>query len=270
MVCDGTGYGMDGAIWGGECMIASLTEFERFGHLEYYPLVGADKASKEAIRPLLSLLRQAYGEEFRLEAFDWLLDRLETDEARARMVLEQIDRRINAVETSSLGRVFDAVAALLGLGHYNHFDAQLPMALESAIDPGVETCLAFGFDWDGKHPARINLHRMWPELIEQIRQGVDAGKLSTAFHNTLVEALWAMAVTAREKTKLDTVALSGGVFCNHYLINRLVKRLKETGFRVLWNRDVPANDGGIALGQAAIAASLLNDDAQVGCTNPCA
>jgi len=254
--CDGTGYGTDGAIWGCECMIASLTAFERFGHLDYYPLVGADRASREAIRPLLSLLKQAYGEDFRLEEFDWLLERLETDEARARMVLEQIDRRLNAVDTSSLGRVFDAVAALLGLGHHNHFDAQLPMALESIIDQCVETCFAFDFIWDGREAAKISLHRMWRELVKQTRQGVDAGKLSAKFHNTLAQALWTMAVSAREKTGLETVALSGGVFCNRYLVNRLVKRLNQTGFAVLCNRDVPANDGGIALGQAAIATAL--------------
>ena len=94
-------------------------------------LPGGDKASKEAIRPLLSLLKQAYGDEFTLDRFAWLLERVESDRGKMKLILEQIDRRINTVSTSSLGRVFDAVAALLGLGSYNHFDAQLPMALES-------------------------------------------------------------------------------------------------------------------------------------------
>ena len=109
--CDGTGYGTDGAIWGCECMIASLTEFTRFGHLAYYPLAGGDKASKEAIRPLLGLLKQAYGEDFQLDEFSWLLERVEPDPGKMKLILEQIDKGLNVVNTSSLGRVFDAVAA---------------------------------------------------------------------------------------------------------------------------------------------------------------
>lgn len=256
--CDGTGYGPDGAIWGCECMIASLTQFERFGHLDYYPLVGADKASKEAMRPLLSLLKQAYRDDFHLSAFDWLLERIETDEARAHMVLEQIDRRINAVETSSLGRVFDAVAALLGLGHYNHFDAQLPMMLESVVDESVDGHFAFDLIGGGSEPVRISLRRTWRELVAETRRGTAATELSAKFHNTLAEALLEMAVAARKKTGLETAALSGGVFCNRYLVNRLVNRLSQAGFAVLCNRDVPANDGGIALGQAAIAVALAS------------
>jgi hydrogenase maturation protein HypF len=258
--CDGTGYGTDGAVWGCECMIASLTKFERFGHLDYYPLVGADKASKEAVRPLLSLLKQAYGEEFRLGEFDWLLERIEVDEVRASIVLEQIDRRVNAVDSSSLGRVFDAVAALLGLGNHNHFDAQLPMALESVVEESVDDHFAFDLIGGDSEPVKLSLRRTVRQLVTEARQGADAALLSTKFHNTLAEALLEMAVAAREKTKLEMVAFSGGVFCNRYLANRLVKRLNQTGFAVVCNRDVPANDGGIALGQAAIATSILNDD----------
>jgi hydrogenase maturation protein HypF len=218
-------------------------------------LVGADKASKEALRPLLSLLRHAYGESFHLDQFGWLLKRLSVDEARAATVLEQIDRRINAVDTSSLGRVFDAVAALLGLGDYNHFDAQLPMALESTIDQRVDEHLAFNLIEDANAPVKIDLGPTIRQLVAETQQATRAPELSAKFHNTLVEALVEMTIAAKEKTKLDTVALSGGVFCNHYLVNRLVKRLNQAGFEVLWNRAVPANDGGIALGQAAIAAA---------------
>lgn len=256
--CDGTGYGTDGAIWGCECMVATLHGFERFGHLDYYPLTGADKASKEAIRPLIGLLRQAYGEEFDLGRFGWLLGCLDADEAQARMVLEQIDRRVNTVETSSLGRVFDAVAAILGLGHYNHFDAQLPMALESIAADGVDEPGVFDLVATGDRPVKISLRRTLRQLVSEVREGTAPGTLAAGFHNTLAEALLGMAKAAREKTRLETVALSGGVFCNRYLTNRLVKRLKQAGFAVLCNRDVPANDGGIALGQAAIAASMMS------------
>jgi hydrogenase maturation protein HypF len=256
IACDGTGYGTDGAIWGGECMIASLTGFERFGHLAYYPLPGGDKASKEAIRPALSLLKGAYGEKFALEEFLWLLQRIEPDEARLAFIVEQIEKRVNTVNTSSLGRVFDAVAALLGLGNYNHFDAQLPMALEAAVGAGVEDSYEFDLRQDAR-PLQLDLRRMLKGVVEDLRSDKTAAPISAKFHNTLAEALLALARAARESTKLEVVALSGGVFCNRFLTDRLVRRLKQNGFAVFLNRDVPSNDGGIALGQAAIAANLV-------------
>ena len=255
--CDGTGYGTDAAIWGCECMIASLTEFERFAHLAYYPLAGADKAGREAIRPALSLLSQAYAEDFHLDKFAWLLQRIEPDETRLRTILQQIDRRLNAVDTSSLGRVFDAVAAMLGLGSYNHFDAQLPMALETVAKAGVAERYAFDLTGEGDGPLEISLRRMMRQLVADLRRGVGVGVLSAKFHNTLAEALLATAQAARDKSRLNVVALSGGVFCNRYLTDRLVERLREEAFEVLLNRDVPSNDGGLALGQAAIAAAII-------------
>jgi len=256
--CDGTGYGTDGAIWGCECMIASLTQFERFGHLAYYPLPGGDKASKEAIRPTVSLLREAYGEQFSLREFRWLLERIEPKEAKLKLICEQIDKRINTVNTSSLGRVFDAVAALVGLGSYNYFDAQLPMALESVAAAEVEDSYEFDLHQPGGEPLQLDLRRTLRSLVEDIRREKAPALISARFHNTLAEALLALAKAARESTRLETAALSGGVFCNHYLVNRLAARLQQEGFTVLLNREVPSNDGGIALGQAAIAAHIGN------------
>jgi hydrogenase maturation protein HypF len=255
--CDGTGYGTDGAIWGCECMIASLTQFERFGHLAYYPLPGGDKASKEAIRPALSLLKNAYGEEFSLNEFLWLLQRIEPDEAKLRLIVEQIDKRVNTINTSSLGRVFDAVAALLGLGNYNHFDAQLPMALEAVAGAGIEDSYEFELHGGAGEPRQLSLRRSLRGLVEDVRCEKPAALISAKFHNMLAEGLLALALAARASTRLETVVLSGGVFCNRYLLNRLLGRLQREGFTVLWNRDVPSNDGGIALGQAAIAAQIL-------------
>jgi hydrogenase maturation protein HypF len=255
--CDGTGYGTDGAIWGCECMVASLTEFTRFGHLAYYLLPGGDTASKEAIRPLLSLLRQVYGDEFMLDRFAWLLERVEPDRGKMKLILEQIDKRINTVSTSSLGRVFDAVAALLDLGNYNHFDAQLPMVLESLAEPGVDDRYEFDLQ-HGVEPLQLDLGRTLRGIVEDLRGGKSAAVISARFHNTLAEALVTIAKAARERTRLEVAALSGGVFCNRFLTDRLIARLQQEGFAVLWNRDVPSNDGGIALGQAAIAAITLS------------
>ncbi|RPJ36002.1 MAG: carbamoyltransferase HypF, partial [Planctomycetaceae bacterium] len=258
--CDGTGYGTDGAIWGCECMIASLAGFERFGHLAYYPLAGGDKASKEAIRPLLSLLRQAYGEDFALAEFAWLLERIEPDQRKLRLIAEQIDKGINTVNTSSLGRVFDAVAAMIGLGERNHFDAQLPMALESIAQRDVQDRYEYDLRRPGDEPVQLSLRKALRGLVGDLKRPETPAVISAKFHNTLVEALLAMAKAARETTRLEAAALSGGVFCNRYLANHLAMRLKQEGFTVLLNRDVPSNDGGIALGQAAIAAHILNMD----------
>ncbi len=257
--CDGTGYGTDGAIWGCECMIASLDDFERLGHLAYYPLAGADKASKEAVRPLLGLLKKTYGDNLKLEKLKQLLKQIEPDESKQKIVLEQIEKKVNTVETSSLGRVFDAVAALLGLGNYNHFDAQLPMALEAIIETGIEEHYDFQLVEEAGEPFRLNLCKMIEQLIEDIEKGTTSNVVSAKFHNCLAAALLAMAEKARQSSKLNVVALSGGVFCNRYLANRLAKLLKKNDFCVLFNRDVPSNDGGIALGQAAIAAKMINN-----------
>ena len=258
LAADGTGYGTDGAIWGGECLIASLEKFERFGHLSYYDLAGGDKASKEAIRPALSLLKQAYGGKFTLEEFERLLRRFEPDKSRLEMISEQLEKGVNCVETSSLGRVFDAVAAMLGLGSYNHFDAQLPMALEAIIESSVEKSYDFEMINTAEKPLQLDLSKMIRQIIDDIQNDRPAAVISAKFHNTIAAALLEMAKAARDSTKLNTVALSGGVFCNRYLINRLVNLLKQNDFTVLFNREVPSNDGGISPGQAAIAARIMS------------
>ncbi len=259
LVCDGTGYGTDGAIWGCECLIASLEKFERFGHLTYYDLPGADKASKEAIRPLLALLKKAYGDEFELSELKWLIEPIEADLLKQQVIIEQLEKHINTVKTSSAGRVFDAVAAMLGLGSYNHFDAQLPMALEAIIETGIEE--RYGFELAGRpgEPVKLDLSKMIRELIADVRNEVAGGIISAKFHNCLAAGLLETAKAARLTTRLNTAALSGGVFCNGYLANRLVKLLKKNDFDVLFNRNVPSNDGGISLGQAAIAVRACID-----------
>ena len=260
LAADGTGYGTDGAIWGCECLIASMNGFERFGHLAYYPLAGADAASKEAIRPVLGLLAKTYGNDFKLHKFKWLLEQIEADTNKQQIIFEQIEKRINTVETSSLGRVFDAVAAMLGLGSYNHFEAQLPMALEAIVTAGIEDRYDFELFVPPDEPCRLGLRDTMIQLISDVRNETDPGVISAKFHNTVCEMLLAFPLTARSERNLNTVALSGGVFCNRYLTNRLIKLLKDNNFNVLFNQEVPSNDGGISVGQAAIAAKLVNHE----------
>lgn len=240
-----------------KCLIASLADFERLGHLEYYTLAGADLAARQAIRPLLGLLKKAYGSEFDLKQFEWLLKPIEPDLGRQQIILEQLEKNINTAQTSSLGRLFDAVAAMLGIGGCNNFDAQLPMALESAADNRIRQCYHFELIEAANKPFQLEIRTLMEGIIEDIRKRKSTGVIAAKFHNTIASALSKMAEMARQKTGLETVAISGGVFCNSLLANRLVRLLKKNGFRVLFNRIVPPNDGGISLGQAAIA-SLVN------------
>jgi hydrogenase maturation protein HypF len=254
LVADGTGYGTDGAVWGCECLIASLDSFYRFGHLEYFSLPGGDKAARESWRPGLSLLMQAFGSD--LDGLNGLLQQRVCDIEAWDVVSQQLARGLNCVNTSSLGRVFDAVAWLLGLGSANHFDAQLPMALESVADVSVAGAYELGFDtldevvlWDVVPVIR--------DIVRDIQAGCEVPVMAAKFHRAWIEGFVAMVETAQLRTGLDTVVLSGGVFCNRILLTSTIKALTRLGFTVLWNQGFPANDGGIALGQAAIAAKQV-------------
>ncbi|MCJ7730468.1 MAG: hypothetical protein MUO27_11415, partial [Sedimentisphaerales bacterium] len=254
LACDGTGYGTDGAIWGCECLIATLDDFSRFSYLAYYPLAGANAASKEPIRPLLGLLMQAYDKEFDLNKLQWLLEPIEPERKKQEIVCEQIRKNVNTVQTSSLGRVFDAVAAMLGLGSFNHFEAQLPMALEAIAAENCEQQYDFGLAEQSDKRMVLDLRPTIRQIVTEINEDKDRAAVSAKFHNTVAAGLLQMAQAARRAKGLDTVAMSGGVFCNRFLTDRLVRLLKKDGFSVLFNRDFPANDGGISIGQAAIAA----------------
>jgi hydrogenase maturation protein HypF len=254
LAADGTGYGTDGAVWGCECLIASLTEFKRFAHLKYFPLVGGDKASREAVRPLVALLDQATDGGLKLDDYGWLLDRLGPDRDKLSLILTQVHKGVNTVQTSSLGRVFDAVAALVGLGSLNNFEAQLPIALEAAAD--IRCSQVYPFSIAGGGPLQLDLGPMLRTMVQEVRDEVAAGTISARFHNTLATAFADICQRAREATGLVTVAISGGVFCNRLLAGRTIDMLNNRGFAVLYNAVVPANDGGLSLGQAAIAARV--------------
>jgi hydrogenase maturation protein HypF len=263
LVADGTGFGTDGAIWGCECLIASLTEFKRVGHLKYYTLPGADKAAKEPVRPLMSLLKSITNDNSYLDEFQYLLTPIEPDKEKLRIIDNQICKNINTVQTSSLGRLFDAVAALLNLGTYNHFDAQLPMALEALASPDTEDYYDFNITPDPDGMLILDFQTMLHQIINDLKKNLSPSIIAAKFHNCIANAFLAMAVETAKTTKLKTVALSGGVFCNRYLADRLITLLKKNHFSVLFKSNVPANDGGIALGQAAIAAQLCAQNMQI-------
>jgi hydrogenase maturation protein HypF len=252
LMADGTGYGPDGAIWGCECLICSLTEFERFGHLEYYPLAGGDLASVEPIRPILGLCKTAG-----VEIPSNILERIETSQSKIELLGQQIDKNFLTVPASSLGRFFDAAAALAGIGNYNHFEAQLPMAFEAAANPNENGEYLFQIGPDSKGTFIWPVRTVLEGLLHDVQNNTPLDTIAARFHNTVCRAMFEFAVAARQKTGLCDVALSGGVFCNRYLTNRLIRQLRENNFRVFWNQIVPAGDGCIALGQAAIACEKM-------------
>ncbi len=260
LACDGTGYGTDGAIWGCECLIATLDNFERFGHLSYYPLAGGDAASKQPIRPTLSLLIQAYDKEFDLDKLQWLLGPIEPEKQKQEVICEQIRKKVNTVQTSSLGRLFDAVATMLGLGNYNHFEAQLPITLEAIAASGCDQRYDFELVEQSDKQLVLDPRMMIRQIVADIKKKQEKTVISAKFHNAVAAGLLEMAKAARQSKGLVKTAISGGVFCNRYLAQRLTLLLKKAGFSVLCNRDFPANDGCVSVGQAAIAVKLAARD----------
>jgi hydrogenase maturation protein HypF len=253
IAADGTGYGTDAAVWGGECIIANLDSFIRLGHIDYYPLPGANLASKQAIRPLMGLLSQI--SENPCQKYDWLIETMDEKIKLARQITAQINKNINTVQTSSTGRLFDAAAAALGLGLENTYQAQLPMALEAAVQPGINEKYTIEINKNPDGTFTFNPRIIIENLINDVKSGENKPYIAAKFHNSISDGFTQMAIIARKNTNIDTVALSGGVFCNKYLANRMITQLKQKGFSVLFKRLIPVNDGGISLGQAAIAAS---------------
>jgi len=250
LVCDGVGHGDDGAVWGCEVFRADLRAYERLGHLRYTHLPGGDQAAKETYRPALAALYDAFGEGCLEHP---VVERLPADRETLAETLQLLRTGTNSPPSSSLGRWFDAAAALCGVAEANRYEGQAPMLVESAAAGRVEGTYEFRLESDG--PFQIDLRPAVVQLADELAGGADVGVVSAKFHNTVAAFLLAAARRAREATGLAVAALSGGCFANRYLTDRLVGLLEADGFEVLTHRRVPTNDGGVALGQAVVAAA---------------
>ncbi len=250
LACDGVGYGEDGAIWGCEVLVADVKQYSRVGHLRYLPLPGGDAAAIDTYRPAVGALFDAYGSEASQIATDCKLPASTEQIASA---IAQIQRNVNCPLTSSLGRWFDAVAGLTGVAVRNGYEGQAPMLLEAGISPGVDE--QYDFAIDGAGPFTIDLRPMVKAIVADKTSGIAVGVIAAKFHNTVAAFLLASARRVRQETGLSKVALSGGCFANRYLTAKLVDQLADDGFEVLRHRVIPCNDGGVALGQAIIAAA---------------
>jgi hydrogenase maturation protein HypF len=247
-VWDGSGYGSDETVWGGEFLRITPDGFERIAHLREFHLPGGEKAVKEPRRVALSILQETYGQELRE------LDNLPTLKAfsddERRLLVEMLERGVHCPRTTSAGRLFDAVASILGLRHVCRFEGQAAMELEF-LTHEVTTDAEYSFDWvDGETRGRLDWTPMIRAIVADSRAGTAPRVVSTKFHNTLVEMMVRVAKASGE----EKVALSGGCFQNRYLTERAVRRLTEEGFRPYWHQRVPPNDGGIALGQLVAVA----------------
>jgi hydrogenase maturation protein HypF len=250
LVCDGTGYGDDGASWGCEVLYGDLKSYQRVGHLRYLPQPGGDAAAKETMRPAVAAVFDALPS----SCEDYLLAcRPEMPKQRIEPILSMLQMEVNCPPSSSLGRWFDAVAWLCGLAEHNRFEADAAMTLESVAAPGVTDVYGFAIVAEG--PFIIDWRMMVEGLVHDLLGGAGAAHVAAKFHNTVARFLLAAAQRAREITGETAVGLTGGCFANRYLTALLTKWLREEGFEVLRHHEVPCNDGGLALGQAVVAAA---------------
>ncbi len=243
---DGTGYGLDGAIWGGEFFRVEGIQYERIAHLRPFNLPGGDAAVREGWRSAASLLFEISGKTGKPECGDtrpWLSGERSSlpRQAAFEKVLPMLERKINVVPTTSVGRLFDAVASITGLAQQNRFEGQAAMLLENEIG-ALRTEEAYPSDGGDWSP-------LIAEVLRDQREGVPVPRISAKFHNALVN--WIVEVAMR--VRLKDVVLSGGVFQNRYLTERGAAVLESKNFVVHTHRQVPPNDGGIALGQVVMA-----------------
>jgi hydrogenase maturation protein HypF len=256
---DGTGYGTDGRIWGGEVLICSLNTFERFAHLDYVPMPGGEAAIREPWRMAFSHLTTAgFSEDEARELVGATLQ-------ETRVMTRMIEREINAPLTSSLGRLFDAAAAVILHRRKVDYDAQAAIELEGiAIDSSLEMSIPVQYqvevhcgDWSKREPTRISVAPLWRAIVADVVEGVSSPEIAARFHVAIAKAFIQAACSAQAATGLRQVALSGGCMHNRRLAGILRSGLEGQGFEVFQHRKVSPGDGGLSYGQAAVAAAIL-------------
>jgi hydrogenase maturation protein HypF len=265
LALDGTGYGTDGRIWGGEVLVARLEGFERFAHFAYVSMPGGDAAVREPWRMALAHLRSAGFDVTSAE----ILDRLGATKTEARLLERMMERGINSPLTSSLGRLFDAVAGLVLGRRVVDYEAQAAIELEGiAVDEPDDTD-GYPITIDGgspekREPLRMSVAPLWEELLRDLLGGVTKARMAARFHAGVANAFTRAASAAHATTGISTVALSGGVMHNRRLARQLRAKLEAAGFQVYEHRRVSPGDGGLSYGQAAVGAMRLKNKQETG------
>jgi len=253
---DGTGYGDDGCIWGGEFLLVNYQRSQRLGHLEYIPLPGGDAAIKKPYRTAISYLVTLLGNECLQQPHPFLRD---IGALEIELIRRQVEKGINAPLTSSAGRLFDGVSALLGVRNEVDYEGQAAMELEMiAREESGQKIYPFGIsEEDGqKH---VQLGDLVAQIVRDRNRGIHKAEIASRFHHTLAQLISRMCLLLARETGIRQVALSGGVFQNRLLTQLARQSLETAGFRVFTHRQVPCNDGGISLGQAVIAHFLAQE-----------
>lgn len=261
---DGTGYGTDGTIWGGEILLADYKDFTRFGSITPFLQIGGDASSKEGWRIAVSMI---YGYMKDREQAWEIIEKLGLcSEQESKVQFTMADRKINAVISTSAGRLFDAVSAILGIRRRSSFEGEASTALQFAAEEyekqnilqlqneNIDEPL---YEQEGQF--LLNTRSLVQQIVEAKMQGIDSSRLAYFFHQALAEQIVAASVEARKSSGRQKVALSGGVFQNRLLLRMTEERLIEEGFEVLRHHMIPPNDGGIAIGQAAYGMYQLQD-----------
>ena len=249
---DGTGYGSDGAIWGGEILIAEEHDFKRAGHLAYVSMPGSSAAIKEPWRMAVSYLIDAFGDDFRnldLPAIQKI------ENQKIGIICEMISKRINSPQTSSLGRLFDGVAALCGIRNRVNFEGQAAMELEMLAEESTDS--PYDYKWETDDMIRILPAPIIAGIVTDIHNRVPVSKISAKFHKTLIWLFADICDVIRNRSGLNRIALSGGCFQNATLLSGMTQELERRNYQVFSHQQVPCNDGGIALGQAVVAAAVF-------------
>ena len=248
---DGTGYGTDGAVWGGEILLSTRKDFSRKAHLGYVGLPGSDAAVREPWRMAVSHIHNAYGPEAP-EVIKGVLRRI--DGKKTGILLKMIESGNNTPPTSSAGRLFDAVSSIIALRDVITFEGEAAMELEAIADRDSALKLRpFEFALKRDTPMVMDTAPLIREVVREVQRGTPAPVIAGRFHRTISEMILIAAETVREETGAADVALSGGVFQNSLLTGLTADALQKAGFKVWMNEKVPANDGGVSLGQAVIA-----------------
>ena len=273
---DGTGYGPDGTVWGGEVLVADYTDYRRVACLTPVAMPGGEQAIRQPWRMAAAYLYQTYGNEFEHLPLDFVA---RLNQNKWPTLKHMIDRRVNAPLTSSMGRLFDAIAALIGLRDEVNYEGQAAVELETLaiqandegeypfelVEMNVDETMTPGqkisspTDLPSIQPGFIETRPLIQAIVTNLQQGVPESIIAARFHNTIARMSLAVCEQLHRETGLTQVALSGGVFQNAYLLEKTVQKLKSSGFKVYLNNKVPPNDGGLALGQAVIAAAQLGN-----------
>ncbi len=248
---DGTGLGDDGAAWGGEVLIARPEDFERAAHMQYFSMPGSNAAIEEPWRMGVSALLKTYGDlsQVRLP----FLDAISPD--KLSVVSQMVQTGLNSPLTSSIGRLFDAVAALCGLKHRISFEGQAAMLLENCADDAESG--HYDYEWQEGTPIQIFPQPIITGVVKDLQKDVAIPIIAARFHNTLIHLFSGLTSQISRQRQIRQVALSGGVFQNLRLLNGMVQSLSARGIEVFAHRQVPPNDGGLCLGQAVAAAAMV-------------